>query len=107
MSVGGTYNWDFATGTLTAGATHTYTAEKQTTIFAQPGYTAGDTNVTDFRLLWRDIEDRYTLIGFVKNAFDEEGLDSSNVTTPSATGARQTVKPIFPRTFGVEIQYRF
>ncbi|MBA4793204.1 TonB-dependent receptor [Phenylobacterium sp.] len=107
VSVGGTYNWDFATGTLTAGATHTYTAEKQTTIFAQPGYTAGDTNVTDFRLLWRDIEDRYTLIGFVKNAFDEEGLDSSNVTTPSATGARQTVKPIFPRTFGVEIQYRF
>ncbi|MBC7166103.1 TonB-dependent receptor [Phenylobacterium sp.] len=107
VSVGGTYNWDFAAGTLTAGATHTYTGEKQTTIFAQPGYTAGDTNVTDFRLLWRDIEDRYTLIGFVKNAFDEEGLDSSNVTTPSATGARQTVKPIFPRTFGVEIQYRF
>ena len=25
----------------------------------------------------------------------------------SAAGARQTVKPIFPRTFGVELQYRF
>jgi len=107
VSLGGTYAWDLAAGTLTAGATYTYTADKQTTVFAQPGYTAGETQVADFRLLYRDIEDRYTIIGFVKNAFDEEGFDSSVVTTPSATGARQTVKPIFPRTFGVELQYRF
>ena len=107
VSLGGTYAWDFATGTLTASTTYTYTSEKQTTIFAQPGYTAGDTNVADFRLLWRDLEDRYTLIGFVKNAFDEEGFDSSTVTSPSAAGPRQTIKPIFPRTYGVELQYRF
>lgn len=107
VSLGGTYAWDLAAGTLTAGATYTYTADKQTTVFAQPGYTAGDTQVADFRLLYRDVEDRYTIIGFVKNAFDEEGFDSSVVTTPSAAGARQTVKPIFPRTFGVELQYRF
>ncbi|MDP1618974.1 TonB-dependent receptor [Phenylobacterium sp.] len=107
VSLGGTYAWDLAAGTLTAGATYTYTADKQTTVFAQPGYTAGETQVADFRLLYRDIEDRYTIIGFVKNAFDEEGIDSSVVTTPSAAGARQTVKPIFPRTFGVELQYRF
>ena len=107
VSLGGTYAWDFTSCTRTFSTTYTYTGEKQTTIFAQPGYTAGDTSVADFRLLWRDLEARYTLIGFVKHAFDEAGLDSSSVSTPSAAGPRQTVKPIFPRTFGVELQDRF
>jgi iron complex outermembrane receptor protein len=108
VSLGGTYAWDFEAGTLTLGATYTYTDDKQVTIFSNPGYTAPNVDVVDFRVLWKDGAERYTLIGYVKNAFDEVGLDSSTLGSLSpVTGPRRTVKPIYPRTFGVELQYRF
>ncbi|MCC7269017.1 MAG: TonB-dependent receptor [Caulobacteraceae bacterium] len=108
LSVGANYTFQFDAGSLTAGVSYTYTDDKQVTIFRNPGYTAPSTEVVDARMLWRDAEDRYTVIGFVKNVFDEVGLDSSNLSSLSpVTGPRQTVKPIYPRTFGVELQYRF
>ncbi len=60
-------------------------------------------------MLWRDAGSRYTMIGFVKNVTDEVGFGSS-VASPTgltAVGARRQVSLIFPRTYGVELQYRF
>ena len=60
-------------------------------------------------MLWRDAARRYTVIGFVKNVTDEVGYGSSlpNPTGVTAVGARRQVSLIFPRTYGLELQYRF
>ena len=63
--------------------------------------------VADFRLLWKDADDRYTVIGYVKNAFDEVGYQNSTAGSPTAVGPRRTVILNFPRTYGLELQYRF
>ena len=61
------------------------------------------------------------MIGFVKNAFDNDGFTSNGSTTPTAifdnpnpgtTSIVQTRTAITrgliqPRTYGVELQYRF
>ena len=59
--------------------------------------------------LWRDSDDRFTVIGFVKNVTDEVGFGSSTASPSgvSAVGARRQVTLIFPRTYGIEFQYRF
>jgi len=109
VTVGATYTWDFSAGSLIASGTYTYTDDQQSTIFANPLYTAPANEIADFRLLWKDAESRYTLIGFVKNAFDEVAYQRSvaNPTSPTAVGARREVILNLPRTYGVEIQYRF
>jgi iron complex outermembrane receptor protein len=109
VTLGATYTWDFSPGSLIASGTYTYTDDQQSTIFTNPLYTAPANEIADFRLLWKDAEDRYTLIGFVKNAFDEVAYQRSvaNPTSPTAVGARREVILNIPRTFGVEIQYRF
>lgn len=107
VTVGANYTWRFDAGSLTANGSYTRTGDQQSTIFENPIYTSPAFEVVDFRLLWRDAEDRYTLIAFVKNAFDEVGYLSSTGGPPTATGPRQTVILNFPRTFGAELHVRF
>jgi len=107
FTLGGNYTWDFDAGSLTFNANYTWTGDQQSTIFANPIYESPQNEIADFRLLWKDAEDRYTFIAFVKNAFDEVAYQSSTATPPSAVGPRRTVILNFPRTFGAEIHYRF
>jgi iron complex outermembrane receptor protein len=107
FTVGGNYTWDFNAGSLTANGSYTWTGDQQSTIFANPIYESPQNEIADFRLLWRDVDDRYTLIAFVKNAFDEVAYQSSTATSPSAVGPRRTVILNFPRTFGAEVHFRF
>lgn len=108
FNLGVNYTWDFSPGSLTLGGTYTYTDDMQTSIFGQSNYTAPANEIVDFRALWKDSDDRFTIIGFVKNAFDEVAWQSSTPSSLTSLGTyRQTVKLNFPRTFGMEFQYRF
>ncbi|WP_374579247.1 TonB-dependent receptor [Phenylobacterium sp.] len=108
FTLGANYTFDFDLGSLTLGGTYTFTDDMQTTIFAQSNYTAPSNEIVDFRALWKDSQDRFTIIGYVKNAFDEVAYQSSSSTGLTASGDyRRTVKLNFPRTYGVEFQYRF
>jgi iron complex outermembrane receptor protein len=68
-------------------------------------------NQTDARLLFNDADDRFTVIGYVKNIFEQEGVagaDGTRITTGPNTGyVNRTVSYVPPRTYGVELQYRF
>jgi iron complex outermembrane receptor protein len=118
----GNYTFDFTPGSLILSATYTWTDET----FYQPFKSAANSvpayDTADFRVLWKDAADRYTLIGYVKNAFDEEGYTSNGSQTPTAifdvpgsgaaapfTQTRTAITRglIQPRTYGVELQYRF
>lgn len=106
-TVGLNYTWDWAPGSLTLGSTYTFTDDQQSTIWMNPIYTASSFDTTDFRVLWNDAENRYTIIGFVKNAFDDDGFASSSGGSPTPVGVRRNVRLIYPRTYGMELQYRF
>jgi iron complex outermembrane receptor protein len=118
----GNYTFDFTPGSLILSATYTWTDKT----FYQPFKSAANSvpayDTADFRMLWKDAGDRYTLIGFVKNAFDQQGFTSNGSTTPTAifdipgsgttppfTQTRTAITRglIQPRTYGVELQYRF
>lgn len=106
-TVGANYTWSFAAGSLTAGGTYTDIDDQQSTIWMNPIYTAPSFELADFRLLWNDAQNRYTVIGFVKNAFDEIGYGSSTGGSPTPVGVRRSVSLTYPRTYGMELQYRF
>lgn len=114
------YTFNFDPGSLILSATYTWTDETTYQPFKSAANKVPAYDVTDFRVLWNDADERYTLIGFVKNAFDERGYTSNGSTTPTAIfdipnpgpGLVQTRTAITrgliqPRTYGVELQYRF
>jgi iron complex outermembrane receptor protein len=110
-TVGLNYTFSFTPGALTFTGMYTDTDDMQTSIWANPAYTAPSFEVADFRLIWNDAQNRYTVIGFVKNAFDEVGYGSVSPSSPTLAptpgGVRSEVSLIFPRTYGMEVQYRF
>lgn len=106
FSFGANYTWDFTPGSLTFGGLYTRTDDQQSEIFGNPLYTSPETDVADFRVIWNGSENRYTVVAFVKNAFEEEGYLRSTRRL-AAAGPRRNVAPIFPRTYGAEVQVRF
>ncbi|MET0225107.1 MAG: TonB-dependent receptor, partial [Dokdonella sp.] len=106
-TVGANYTWGFSAGSFTAGGTYTDIGAQQSTIWMNPIYTSPSFGLADVRLLWNDAQNRYTVIGFVKNAFDEIGYGSMTGGTPTPVGVRRSVSLTFPRTYGMELQYRF
>jgi iron complex outermembrane receptor protein len=100
------YTLDFSVGKLTASGTYTWQDEATYSIFADPRFVAPSFARTDFRILWNDSDDRYTVIGYVRNAFDEEGYNAAAVGSQTF-GAGRTLNLQAPRTIGGEIQVRF
>ncbi|MEZ5937620.1 MAG: TonB-dependent receptor [Hyphomonadaceae bacterium] len=63
---------------------------------------------TDARLIWNDAGGQYTVIGWVKNVFDQEGYDSASASRRRSDGVvYHTYTPTLPRTYGVEFQFHW
>lgn len=109
LSVGASYTFVFDPGSLVLSGTASYIDSQQTGVFANPIYRAPSYTTGDLRVLWKDADQRFTLIGFVKNVTDKVGYGSSlaNPTGVTAVGPRRQVSLIYPRTFGAELQVRF
>jgi iron complex outermembrane receptor protein len=126
FAVNGNYTFEFEPGSLILSATYTWTDKTIYQPFSDPAFEVPSYGTADFRALWKDGQDRYQVIGYVKNAFDEEGFTSTGSTNPTAvfgnpnpglvvggttylrqTGTSITRGLIQPRTYGVEVQYRF
>jgi iron complex outermembrane receptor protein len=120
------YTFDFAPGSLIFSGTYTWTDKTIYQPFDDAAFSVPSYGTADFRAIWKDGNDRYSLIGFVKNAFNEEGFTSTGSTNPTAvfgdpnpgmvvngtpylrqTGVSITRGLIQPRTYGMELQYRF
>ena len=100
------YRFDFGAGSLTLSGSYTWQDETTYGLFANEAYRVPDYATTDVRILWDDVKDRYTIIGFIDNAFDDEGYVGATVGATSV-GARRARSLIAPQTFGVEVQVRF
>ena len=102
-------NYTFFTGlgNLTLGTTWTYKDDAYYSVFSREHYLAPSYDSTDFRALWNGNNNRYTLIAFVNNAFDDEGFESAGASSSAWGTQSRTVSLTAPRTYGLEVQFRF
>ena len=100
------YQWQFDNGTLTAGATHSYTGEYQSDGIVRFLDKVPARRRTDIRLTWRESTDRWVVSAFVDNVFDDvnlRGLGTGGIGGDfTLTGAS-----LYPRFAGLEATYRF
>jgi iron complex outermembrane receptor protein len=69
------YTWDFEKGSLTPSVSYTWRDKEYSGIF-QRSYDATPTwDQVDARVTWKDKDNKYSIIAYVKNAFDRLGYD--------------------------------
>jgi iron complex outermembrane recepter protein len=116
IAVNGNYTFNFAPGTLNLSASGIWKDATYDSVFNRPYNKAPSYDQVDLRATWTDIHKRYSIIAFVKNSFDSNGYDNVSGTevTPSFLGGTvpagtvaRTVSLTPPRTYGVQLQYRF
>ena len=108
VTVNTNYTWLFGPGRLNGSATWIWRDDTYYSIFNRGYNRAKAYDQVDLRATWTDAADRYSVIGYAKNVFDRTGYDGASATLQS--GSRrlyQTLGLTPPRTYGLELQYRF
>jgi iron complex outermembrane receptor protein len=117
LAVNAGYSFFLSPGTLTLNASYIYRDKAYANIFSRPWNEAPSWDQVDVRANWTASDGKYVIIAYVRNLFDTEGYDAAvvgsqrnlNPAVPSdqfANGA-QNLELTPPRTFGVELQYKF
>lgn len=108
------YMFNFEDGsTLMPSVSYYWRDSFTTTIFNDPLTFTPDFAQTDARLIWNDADGYFTVIGWVRNAFDEEGYDAATAFRRRSLDVTQNNQlyqgftPTLPRMYGVELQVHF
>jgi iron complex outermembrane recepter protein len=109
------YTWEFEPGNFTLSGTYVWKDKSYAGIFTRSYYSAPAWNQVDVRGTWSGNHDHYEVVFFVKNLFDTLGYDAAGGATGSYTGAvggspvgQLTAYDLTPpRTYGVEVHYKF
>jgi len=108
-ALGAILTFDTQAGTFIASTTYMYTDEQQYRPFANAIYESPASELTNFRLIYIEPQERFRLTGYVNNAFDEVAYGFSEAYSNPTLGhpVRRTVSLNTPREFGVELQFHF
>jgi iron complex outermembrane receptor protein len=112
VTVNANYTWELDPGDLTASLSYFWRDETYHSVFNRYYNKTKAYDQVDARLLFNDSDDRFTVIGFVRNVFDTRGqvvMGGTRLTNagPNLGYINQDVSFIAPRTYGLELQYRF
>lgn len=100
------YTMQFAPGSLTFAPTYYWRDKTYSSVFTRDEWEADAFGQLDARLTWTDAQDRYSVIGYVRNALDDEGFDGVGASANSS-GLSQSYSMTPPRQYGLELQIRF
>ncbi len=124
VALNANYTWDLDDASVTASATYTWRASQYGSIFNRSYTRSPSWDQVDARLTYKPASDKFTAILFVRNLFDTIGYEGGAGAARRAgylgptTAGGSTVIPVVqgiatsypitpPRTWGVELQYRF
>jgi iron complex outermembrane receptor protein len=113
------YTFHFEPGSLTLSGDYVFRGSQDGTVFNRSYDNAPSWDDVDLRALWKSPGDRYEVIAYMKNVFNTlqytvaeagQGLAGNQSSVASPTGAQSEVNDFElnpPRTFGVEVRYKF
>jgi iron complex outermembrane recepter protein len=115
VSLNALYNFNLQPGVLTFSASYIWRAAEYFSIFNRWYNEAPAYSQVNLRASFTDTNNRYTLIVFVDNVTNSLGYDGATGYLVSPLGGGYTGPEVqnrqiyltAPRTFGVEVQYRF
>ena len=108
LAINGAYSFIMDSGTLTLGATYAYRTKAYSNVFSRDYNSAPSWDQVDLRAHWAPQGNKYTIIAYVKNVGDTDGYDAAvTANQRSDRNGAQNLELTPPRTYGIELQYRF
>ncbi len=110
LALNANYSFLMDAGTLTLGATYLWRDKAYANVFTEAWNEAPSWDQIDLRAHWAPKDNKYTIIAYVKNAADTEGYDAAVAGSQRSAAfqhAGQNLELTPPRTYGIELQYRF
>jgi iron complex outermembrane receptor protein len=135
VALNANYTYELGDGSSLIGSvTYTWRDAQYGSIFNRDYYKSPSWDQVDARITWKDKDDKLTVIAFVKNLFDDLGYEGGAGATRRAgstdgqtlgaptinsvqqatgtgpyktTGIASTYPLTPPRTYGIELQYKF
>jgi iron complex outermembrane receptor protein len=108
LAVNGSYSFMMESGTLTLGATYAYRSKAYSSVFSRDYNKAPSWDQFDLRAHWAPEGNKYTVIAYVKNVANTDGYDAAvGGNERSNMDAVSNLELTPPRTYGIELQYRF
>jgi iron complex outermembrane receptor protein len=131
VSINVNYTWELPGGSLTPSVSYVWRDKQYGSIFNRSYYQAPSYDQWDLRATWKSESKKYSVVGFVRNVGNSVGYEGGGGagrragTVPAYVagtiptgGSATTAIPILqgiatsytitpPRTYGIELQYRF
>jgi iron complex outermembrane receptor protein len=122
FTINANYTWRMDKGNLTGSVTYVWRDAQYGSIFNRSYYRAPSYSQVDGRLTWTAANDKYTVILFAKNIFNTLGYaNGATATRYAGTNYGQSAASRFnevqgiattyeltpPRTYGIELHYKF
>jgi iron complex outermembrane receptor protein len=119
VTLNANYTFDLASGSLTASGTYIWRGAQYGSVFDRGYYKAPSFDQIDARLTWKPESGKYTVILFGKNLGNTLGYANGTTATrrAGATPTQAALTGVFgqnstyelnpPRTYGVELQFRY
>jgi iron complex outermembrane receptor protein len=101
------YTWDLGPGDLIMSGSYIWKDESFSGIFNTPFDRSPAWDQIDLRATWRDHDDRYEVILFVKNVTDSIGYEAAGGAIPTSFGQVNSYVLTQPRLYGIEFHYRW
>ena len=120
FTINANYTWRMDKGNLTGSLTYVWRGAQYGSIFNRTYYRAPSYSQVDGRFTWTAANDKYTIILFAKNMFNTLGYangagatrragtditGTNNTLTVFGTSTTYELTP--PRTYGIELHYKF
>lgn len=100
------YTWRLTPGNLSVSASYNWRSKISTQLIDRDYYKTDAYGTTSARAIWRDADNRYSIIAHVENLLDEDTYNSVSATSLNGEIVKQyTLNP--PRTMGIDFQFRF
>jgi iron complex outermembrane receptor protein len=105
------YSFKLTNGSLVLSGSYLWRSSSSSTVFNEPLFVAPSYGQTDLRATWFS-NSHYTLVGYIRNAFNVVGKDAitgGQYVAGGYAGANNALswQLIPPRTYGIEARYRF
>jgi iron complex outermembrane recepter protein len=101
------YSWEFTPGNVSLSSAYNWRSAAYSNIFTRNEYKIPAFGQADFRLTYTDKDNRYTVFGYLRNAFNTLGYDGVAAGLAGGGFISEAYSLTPPRNFGVELQYRF
>ena len=124
------YTWEMEAGSLSPSVSYVWRDKQYGSLFNRPYYQSPSYDQWDARATWKDKDNKYSIIAFIRNignsigyeggagATRNAGVVPAHVLGPTTGGTAAAAIPVLegitsaytitpPRTYGIELQYRF